>query len=68
MAKMNKFNKKKKEEDILDYMDTIYDKNMREAVYGVNSSRNSILYNASNTDIGVPAREILESVRHIIKE
>ena len=36
--------------------------------HSIKIKRNSILYNASNTDIGVPAREILESVRHIIKE
>lgn len=64
---MNKFNKKKKEENILDYMDTIYDENMREAVYGVNSSRNSILYNASNTDIGVPADKVFKNLKEDLR-
>ena len=56
-----------KEENILDYMDTIYDENMREAVYGVNSSRNSILYNASNTDIGVPADKVFKNLKEDLR-
>lgn len=67
MVKMNKYNKKKKEDNILDYMDTIYDNNLRNAVYGIREPKKSILYNASVTDNGVPAREVLESVRSILK-
>lgn len=68
MAKMNKYNKKKKEDNILDYMDTIYDKNLIDAVYGVREPKKSILYNASVTDNGTPARKVFESLENVLKD
>lgn len=67
MVKMNKFNKKKKEDNILDYMDTIYDENLKEAIYGVPNMKKSVLYNASVTDNGVPADKVFKSLKEDLR-